>query len=395
MRGALALVMVVTLSGCATAGSNPIGASGPPTTASPTPTGAPSSSVLVFQMTSPPRVQFTLTDSSGKLINTIDTAGAGGSMWQGGSSALLVYGPTSGTYSVLDRHGLVTPVPAALAPLFDAGSPAGFGAVGGDPILLDSRTVLGMDAGRRGDARYELVSLDTGQVTTLLHVTADVSPTGLAPSIAVPLGTSLDRTVAHVLVVHATADGTPVQGWAVVDIDLAQRRVKAIHQLPDFGTVPFTASSPALSPDGRLLAFQTAQNPSATTHLVDTATGKETTMADQTVSALGAVPARFAPDGSALVVYGVGGGGTGDAVMIAFSTQNEQVIARLDVGGTFNNQIVAVGWVGAHTLAYVTNQSAGGGTFDSNSSVAHTIDLASGDTHDLRNPYGGLVSVLT
>jgi len=354
------------------------------------PSPSSSTSILTFELDGTSSNTFTLTDATGQVLRTLQQTGfASGE--QGDGAGLLLFG--SHTFdqalAMIARDGTVAPIPSSVIGVIPPGA-----------TLLDSHRVLA-SVGDQNHAKLDLIDLTTGQVSTLLTVVATQQTGGLQPQSLVQLSTSADRSVAHVLVRHATVNGTSVPQWAVVDVDLARNVVSIRHVPVANGVDPYDALEPALSNDGRLLACEEGTTPDAQgnadyrTHMVDLASGHDTVIDHMPLAvSIDSRGLRLSPDGSVLVAYGYTWPSTGQSfTMTAFATANGHLLSRIDAGNALNNSIEPVGWIGNHTLAYTTNTSATG-NFNGSTSVAHTFDAISGERYDLPAGVGLLVAVL-
>jgi hypothetical protein len=413
MRGAIAFACVLVVAGCAgnsTAGggSPPAITSSSPTPAvtaaspSPSPTALPTApaTVLVFQSGAPPNFHFSLAGPDGTVFKTVDVTGASASTWQGDSAALFLMDSTNKKYFVLRSDGSIAPIPDSLSSNFD-GTPTAFGQEAGDPIFLNNHTVVGIQG--YGNAKYVLLDLNTQQKTTLLTVTPTINRGIIQPPSILQLGLSSDRKVARVLIQHAVVNGTNVPQWAVAEIDMETMAVTSIRQLPIQAKVdPFDAFEPAISADGRLLAYQENVNANAqnvaiyTTHVVDLTSGQNIALIDRSIQCTGnSRGLRFSPDGTSLMAYGslAPEFGSGESLMALFDTSDGHLLWRQNVGSTLANQITPVGWIGGHTLVYEAATTAVPGNFTAGNFTAHSVDALTGKSIDLTIG-GQLVAVL-
>ena len=359
--------------------------------------------VLVFQAGSPPNYHFTLTSSEGAVLKTLDTTAGIAPGMQGDSAALLLYGANK-THAVLAQDGSVTPLPTALEPAFDNSTGEGIGSGAGDPILLDPSTALGVKG--YANSTYELVDLKSGQITALVSATT-TNPTsrGIMPPTLVPAGVSRDHHTARLLVRHAIVNGTTVPQLALIEIDLRTKTVSRLKQLPLFpsGLNADDVFEPALSTDGRLLAYQ--ENSKAdpqnvaiyTTHVVDIETGRDLTISDTSTQLIGnSRGLRFAPDGSALVAYGISAGPSipQHSKLSVFATSDGHSLFNDDVGdGEFSN-VQPAGWVGDHTPVITTTTTTVPGNFTNGTQAASLVDVSAGQQFSLPYGFGELVAVL-
>jgi hypothetical protein len=254
-------------------------------------------------------------------------------------------------------------------------------------------------------AKYVLMDLTNGQTSTLLNVISTLPARGMQPPSILPLGTSVDHSKARVLVRHATANGTNVPVWAMVEIDIPSRSVLGITQLPiQTGLDSFDAFEPAVSADGRLLAYQenskvTAQDVAIyTSHVADIGSGRDTQIADTSIEPYGnSRGLRFSPDGGAVLVYGISAPALGspeESRLALYATSDGHTLDSIDVGDSSYSNIEPVGWIGGHTLVYTTTTTNVPGNFTNGSQSAHTLDLLTGERHDLPSDLGQLVAVL-
>jgi hypothetical protein len=362
-----------------------------------------SSAVLVFEADSPPNYRFTLTSADGTILRTADTAAGTGSVWQGDSSALLLYGPANQTHAVLSRDGTVSEFPGSLNAAFDTRTADAIGTGAGDPILLDNGTALGLSG--YANPLYELIDVRTGVVDILLKTAATGPTPGIGrPSTAIPLGTSTDRRVARLIVRHCTANGTAVPEWAMVEIDVPSKAVTSITQLPTpTGLDPWDILEPAVSSNGRFLAYQenlkADSNNTAIyrTHIVDLVTGKDMPLADTSIEGVGNSRAlRFSPDGTTLLLYGISAPQVfpQHSRLTVFATSDGHVTQNFDVGDSLHNLIQPVGWIDGHELVYTTTTTTLLGNFTNGNEDGYVLDLASGSQLDLPTGLGRLVAVL-
>ena len=351
-------------------------------------------SVLTFELDGTPNKHFTLADPRGQQLKTIDLSGFASGV-QGDGAALVLFGSNALNQAVwvVARDGTVIAIPTSVG-----------GAVPPDAILLDDHTVLGA-AGDQLHAKYDLIDFTSGRITTLLTVAATQRTGGIQPQALIPLGTSADRRVAHVLVRHATVNGTSVPEWAVVDIDLASNTVTGIRQVPVAkGVDPYDAAKAALSVDGRFLAYEEGTTSDAQQravnkiHIVDLTNGNDVVIVNVPITVSNnSRGLRFSPDGKAVIAYGYSWppnpNNQQDAIMGAFATADGRALSLSDVGSPLDYNIEPMGWVGEHTLAYTTNTSPNG-NFDGSNSAAHTLDVFTNVRSDLPTGLGLLVAVL-
>jgi hypothetical protein len=408
MRRGLAIVVAVLFTGCAgatgesTPSSATNAASASRSGAAASPASRSGSAILVFQNASPPNYHFSLAAADGSVLRTVDTTAGSCSTWQGDSAALLLFGP-NGTHSVLAKDGTIVALPDALNPAFDVTTPNGIGGIAGDPILLDSKTAIGVAGYQSG--KYELIDLVSGQISTLLTVITTQPTRGIQPASILPLGTSVDRRTARILVRHATANGTNIPEWAMVEIDIPGQSISGITQLPiQAGLDSFDTFETAVSADGRLLAYQenskvSAQNVAIyTSRIADIGTGRDTSIADTSIAAYGnSRGLRFSPDGTALLVYGISAPALGppqESRLALYATSDGHKLDSINVGDSSYNNIAPVGWIGGHTLVYTTTTTNVLGNFTNGDQSAHTLDALTGERHDLPAGLGQLIAVL-
>jgi hypothetical protein len=171
------------------------------------------------------------------------------------------------------------------------------------------------------------------------------------------------------------------------------------------GLDPYDVGEPSVSADGRFFAYQEATQTDAqnrsilTIHIVDLDSGRDIALPVNAIRLAGnSRGLRFSPDGSALVAYGVDtwpdASRKASAKMLVFATADGRLLSTIDVGDQSYNAVAPVGWTGAHTLAYTVNTTTRLGDFTNSPSMAHTLDVLTGERHDLPAGFGQLVAVL-
>jgi hypothetical protein len=399
MRGfAGALVAGLIAASCTTSS-----VAAPQASPSASPSPQTTSSVFVFQVRQDATTHFTLARPDGTVIKTVDIAGVGFPPLNDGAALLLnkwvggiglAYLPST----VLGPDGTVTPILESLRPYF------GPGADGiGDTVTVSDQLIAGVQG--FDPASYVLLDLGTGQAVALLTAKR-LGPAGggITPPIVQSLG--VVGGVARILVRHADW-GQPVSQWAAVEIDLKQKVVVGIHNLPlDPGVDSYDAYDPALSPDGKVFAYientlaDGNQRAIFRTHIAEVGSGRDTIAGDTSVRLMDREHClRFSPDGTALVAYGQDAWpdatGKANAKLVAFASVDGHVLSRVEAGDAQYNQITPVGWTAPHTLAYIVATATIAGDFADPQSSAFTLDVASGRRTALPGGFGELVAVLT
>jgi hypothetical protein len=70
-------------------------------------------------------------------------------------------------------------------------------------------------------------------------------------------------------------------------------------------------------------------------------------------------------------------------------------LASFNLGDSSYNNVSPVGWVGGHTLVYTITITNVLGNFTNGNQSAHSLDVMSGESHDLPAGLGQLIAVLS
>jgi hypothetical protein len=396
MRSAVLLpgaVLFLAACGSATGTGTPTAAnaakSATPTAAQASPTLAPiPNPLLVFAKAG----ALSLVWPDGTVAHEVQTAyttlGAGSNQFDGSGAVLI--SRDYAVQAVLTRDGATASLAPAAAALLDTNS------VESDlatmrPILIDDHMLLGVEV---SGPMWNYIELDltSGKVTTLLSVKE--GPSQGFPQVAnmLALGTTLDRSVAHVFVNDVIVNGETLTGGAYFDIDLSTGATTGPRALP----AADDPSSIAISADGRYaawLASGTGLNGAATwdLHILDLTTGSNTTLRDAPyVNAEGSVVLRFSPDDRYVSLEGFAGpavpssyGYMGIAIV---EVDTARIVRFVDVTHVSVDGISTVGWTGPDTLVYTTTVSA--------STVGHSLDVQSGSDQEYPVALGAPVLML-
>ena len=291
--------------------------------------------------------------------------------------------------SVYDQKGRLTAVAPAAAKVLNEvdifHSPI---IVGGNDLLVIDATV---PASGPPTSTYIRLDLASGNVTPLLTATAlpDVLPSGALGGephqvAMTPLGTTLDSSVARVMVVHAIVNGASISGAAYYDIDLRSLQLTGPYALSNVGTV-------AISADERYAAWTELRvvNGKGTRdlHVLELLTGRQTTISDVPFvneSAHGGI--KFSPDDSYLSLEGYGAASMGIAVFELGSSRLVQSIAASQPNGPLAN--VPLWWTDSHTFVYQTAAPSG-------IKLGHRLDVVSGAQGDYPSELGAPVLMLS
>jgi hypothetical protein len=400
-RAAGALVLMLLTAACATS-STALGSPSPSPSVQPSAPSSPqpSASVLVFQSVQGSATHFTLARPDGSVIKTVDTTAGTGSTWQGPSAALLLYG-AGGAVSVLAPDGTVTPIPTALRPYFSQNG--GIGTQAGDAILVTPTLVVGTVG--YDPAKFVMIDLQSGQVSTLLQAKRTAAVGGIAPPIVLNLGVGGPPPAVRILLRHADY-GQVVPQWALVEIDLKQKVIVGVPNLPlAAGVDAYDAADPALSRDGSVFAYMEANSADSSNHAIlrvhiaKVGSAQDIVAPDNAIRILGQEGGlSFSPDGATVVGYGEDAwpdaSGTTDARLVAFATADGRTLTDLDLGDASYNMAQPVGWVGPHTLAYTVTSTNLLGDFTNGTQTAYLLDVVGGAQTQLPAGWGQLVAVL-
>jgi hypothetical protein len=392
---AVTMAAVALLSAC----GSPAVAPGPAARISPSPVASPapqSSSLLVFVKPGAValvRPDGTVADTTPTKMDSADIARYEFDL----SDAALIghYWGADGypvlplALSVYDQYGSVTAVaPAAAKVLSDASIFSSPIIVAGHYLLVIRATV---PASGPPKSSYTKLDLTTGHVTALLTATSlpDVLPSGALGGEPhevdmTPLGTTIDGSVARVMVVHAIVNGASIPGAAYFDIDLRSLQVTGPHALPNVGTL-------AISADERYAAWSelrvVAGKGVRDLHILELATGRQTTISAvpfSNESAHGGI--KFSPDDSYVSLEGYGAASMGIAVFDVRSSRLVQSIAASQPDEPLAN--VPLWWIDSHTLAYQTTAAPG-------VKLGHRLEVVSGAIEDYPSDLGAPVLLLS
>jgi hypothetical protein len=298
------------------------------------------------------------------------TLGAGSNQFDSSNAVLI--GRDYAIQAVLTRDGAIASLaPAAAALLNTAGSDV----ASERPILIDDHTLLGVKVS--GPIwNYIELDLTSGKASTLLSVTE--APSQGLPQVGnlMALGTTLNRSVAHVFVNDVIVNGQTITGGAYFDIDLRTGAATGPRALPAGAA---DASSIAMSADGRYaawLAGGTGLNGSATwdLHILDLTTGSDTPLRNVPyVDSL-----RFSPDDRYVSLEGSAGpadpASYGYAGIAIVEVDTARIVRFVDVTHVSVDEISTVGWTGPDTLVYTTTVSG--------STAGHSLNVQSGSDQE-------------
>jgi len=291
--------------------------------------------------------------------------------------------------SVYDHRGGTSAVPPAAAKVLTGvdifNSPI---IVAGNNLLVINATV---PASGPPTSTYIELDLVTGRVKPLLTAISlpDVLPPGALGGephevAMTPLGTSIDGSVARVMVVHAIVQGASIPGAAYFDIDLRSLQVTGPHALPNVGAL-------AVSADERYTAWSELRVVDGKgvrdLHILELATGRQTTIANVPFSNEAAhAGIKFSPDDSYVSLQGYGVASMGIAVFNMQSSRIVQTTSASQPDEPLAN--VPLWWTDLHTLVYQTTAAPG-------IKLGHRLDVVTGAQADYPSELGAPVLMLS
>jgi len=326
----------------------------------------------------------TVVDTTPTQVDTADIA-----RYEFDVSDAALIGAFPSALSVYDHSGRLTAVPPAAARVLgDASILSSPIIVAGHYLLVIRATV---PASGPPKSSYTKLDLATGEVTALLTATSlpDVLPPGALGGEPhevdmTAMGTTLDGSVARVMVVHAIVNGASIPGAAYFDIDLRSLQVTGPHALPNVGTL-------AISADERYAAWSelrvVAGKGVRDLHILELATGLQTTISAvpfSNESAHGGI--KFSPDDSYVSLEGYGAASMGIALFDLRSSRLVQSIAASQPDEPLAN--VPLWWIDSHTLAYQTTAAPSG-------KLGHRLEVVSGAIEDYPSDLGAPVLLLS
>ena len=346
-----------------------------PNPASSTP--QPRQPVLVYQEWTRNSIPLILiTSIDGNLLKAVVPEIGSPNQGQADSTAVPLFGRES-IVGLLGRDGTITVVPPSVGYELH-------------PVVVDDRTIIG----RFGSNNVQLVNLPGGKATTLIRFEPNDSASTMEP-----MGLNGDRTIVRYFVTHGMVNGKRVPSSAIVSISLSDRTT-SIRQMQEFPESKFGFGPIAMSPQGRLFAFQGygLGSQGQTTQLVDLVKNAKVALPDISVAAYRDLGLSFSPDGAALAVHGcrfVAVAATeAQCKLLLFATTDGHLTASMDASslnpscGCNLPTLQPVGWFGTHSLAYVSILQWGG-------VIPHALDVLTGERQDLPTGLGNLVGVLT
>jgi hypothetical protein len=262
-------------------------------------------------------------------------------------------------FSIYDRTGTVTAMSPTAAKVLDDldifQSPI---VVAGHDLLATQ--LIGTENGLWAST-YVKLDLATGEATRLLtaiSIIPDKLPPGAMdgplPALNMtPLGTTIDGSIARVMVVHAVVNGISVSDAAYFDIDLRSLQVTGPHVLPNVGPI-------AVSADEHFAAWTEFRVGDRTgvldLHVLEIATGRQATIPNVPFSnEMGRGGIKFSPDDSYLSVQGYGAKSMGFAV---FDLRSSRLVRSVNaIQPDEPNWDVPLWWTDSHTIVYQTTVS--------------------------------------
>ena len=383
---AVAAVVVALTVGIRTHQSR--GVTSPAAPPTPTPTQVQTSgSLMVFQtMVSASHYTTTFTRGDGQVVRTVDAPGAVQGSPLVGRAMYLDDGHQGW---VLHRDGSITPVNAAARADM---------AAAGNPLMVDDTTaVVVVPLPNGGGGRLEVVDVLTGAHRVIL--TAQLAPDASSSSASEVgiVGASRGWSTVYVLVRDMVVDGRLVADPVVDDVDVALAKVTRTRPLP-VGKSPV-----AISPDGRLVAWQDAavdahKNLSySVTHLTDLASGHTVDVTGAYPGLGGVVPGMlFSPDGARLMVAGNDNEATPTGIesMAEVSTADGHLLQRQQLEYQSGETLKPVGWLDADHMAYETNTNSTVNGRLVGVEVAYVVDLSGRSQPLSKSDLGSFVAVL-
>jgi hypothetical protein len=305
----------------------------------------------------------------------------------------------------MNANGQITPISSTLTGTLN-NIWNNSGVIDGNLFLVGQNELYGVFENTSG-YNLQQINLTTGQVETVLQMQS-LDSSALNNNDVQLKGTDASQSEMSFIMNNVSIGDRDISKPSVVVYKLGTGELSVTSLPTGLSNVAPSQSSQApiqyaLSADGTLLAYQESTTTTVNgveaagfaTHVYNTQTGKDVATKTGPSINLGSCPTSFtfSNDDRYLATCGATSV-TENGIIETTSTSSGAVVDTLDGGNTTNYSVASIGWIGVDNLAYVTNATSNGQSFNAAVETPYSLNINTGGQQAFPTGLGEFLTVI-